>query len=87
MHLFDQRAKHAFGNLEIGDDAVLHRTDRLNVTVRAADHRLRFAANGDDLLRSRIECDDRWLVQDDAFALHIDEGVGSPKIDSDICAE
>jgi hypothetical protein len=70
-------------DLEIGDDAVAQRPDRLNVARRAAEHQLGFLADRQDVLAALDagDRDNRRLVQDDATTLHVDEGVGRPEVD------
>ena len=50
MNLADEVLDHLFRDLEIGDDAVAHRADRLDVAGRAAQHHLGVVADGADLL-------------------------------------
>src|ERR671924_8427 len=40
VHLLDEVAQHLLGHLEVGDDAVLQRPNRLNRPGRAAEHPL-----------------------------------------------
>jgi hypothetical protein len=40
VHLLDEVAQHALRGVEVGDDAVLQRTDRHDVAGRASDHAL-----------------------------------------------
>jgi hypothetical protein len=68
---------------EVGDDAVAQRADGLNVAGRAAQHHLRFVADGQNLLLA-LDLGDRHhrrLVQDDARALDVDQGIGGAQID------
>ena len=48
MHLADEVLDHLLGDFEIGDDAVAHRTDRLDVAGRAPQHHLGVVADGAD---------------------------------------
>jgi hypothetical protein len=50
MRFLDEVAQHRFGDFEVSDDAVLHRTNRDDVAGRAAEHLLRFLADSEDLL-------------------------------------
>jgi hypothetical protein len=83
MHLADEMLDHFLGDLEIGDDAVSHRADRLDIAGGATEHHLGRVADGfDDLLAvAYLERDDGGLVQDDPPAFDIDEGVGGAEID------
>ena len=46
--LADEEAEHRLGDDVVGDDAVLHRPDGLDVAGRPADHLAGFLAHGDD---------------------------------------
>ena len=86
----DEVAQHRLGDLEVGDDAVAQRADRLDVARRAAEHLLGLAADGEHLLaaaRVALHRDDRGLARDDALALDVDERVGRPEIDREIVRE
>ena len=45
----DEMLDHLLRGGEVGDDAVAHRLDGFNRVRRAAEHRFRFLADGDDL--------------------------------------
>ena len=48
------------------------------------DHSFCFAADSQDLPGPLVHRDDGRLIDDDAFAAHVDERVGRPEIDADI---
>ena len=50
---------------------------------RAAEHALGLEADALDPLGFAIDRDDGGLVEDDAFALHVDERVGGAEVDGD----
>src|SRR5690606_28134549 len=85
MHLLDEVLQHLLSDGEVGDHAVLHRTDRRDVSRRASQHVLRFLADRFDLLagaaRLLANRDHRWLVQHDALAANVDQCVGGAQID------
>ena len=85
----DEFFQHVCGDIEIGDDAVLQRTDRGDGTGGTADHFFCFCANGNDLVRggAHVDGDDGGLADDDALALDEDERVGSTKVDTNILSE
>ncbi len=89
MHLADEVLDHLFSNFKVGDHAVAHRADRLDMARRAAQHHLGVIANGEHLLlaAARDDRNDRRLVQNDAPALHIDQRVGGPEVDGHIGRE
>src|SRR5436309_10070450 len=79
VDLLDEVAEHRLGDLEVGDDAVLERPDRLDVAGRTAEHLLRLGPDRDDPPAAPgllVHRHDRGLVADDSLALHVDEGVG-----------
>src|ERR1700732_5120335 len=49
VHLLDEVAQHLLGHVEVGDDAVLQRPDRLDRAGRAAQHPLGLDADRVDL--------------------------------------
>src|SRR3954466_3383130 len=61
MHLLDEVPKHLLGHVEVCDDAVLQRTDRLDRARRAAEHALCLDADGVHLTGALVDRDDRRL--------------------------
>ena len=55
IHLIDEVAKHGLGNLEIGDDAVLHRAYGGNVAGCTTQHFFCLGADGTDLSSRRVD--------------------------------
>ena len=87
MHLADEVLDHLLRDFEIGDDAVAHRADRLDVAGRAAQHHLGVVADGADGFLAAAGGDGghhRGLVEHDAAALDIDQRVRRPKIDGHV---
>src|SRR3569623_1753916 len=81
VHLVDEVLELLLGDGEVGDDAVLQRSDRGDVAGRAADHGLRLGADRGDGLRAArafvlTHGDHRRLVQHDALAAYINKSVG-----------
>ncbi len=85
--LVDEGLEHRLGDFEIGDDAILHRTDGDDVAGRAAEHALGFVADGQDAFGTGFDGDDGGFAQDDAAIADIDEGVGRAEIDADVVGE
>ena len=83
MHLVNEVLDHLLGDIDVGDDSVAERSDGLDLIGRLAHHQLGVLADCLDLLHpvDRLDRDDRWLVQDDAPAAHVNERVGGPQID------
>src|SRR3569833_1113479 len=81
VHLVDEVLEHLLRDGEVGDDAVLQRSDRGDVAGRAADHGLRLGADRGDGLRAArafvlTHGDHRGFVQHDALAAYINKSVG-----------
>src|SRR6185437_14498950 len=75
--------EHRLGDDVVGDDAVLHRPDGLDVAGRPPDHLARLVADRDDPVVV-ADRDDRRLLDDDALALHVHEDVGRAEVDADL---
>ncbi len=86
VHLLDEVAQHLLRHVEVGDDAVLQRTNRLNRSGRAAEHPLRLHADRVHLARALVDRDDRRLRQDDAAPANVDEGVRGSEVDGHVAA-
>src|ERR687887_618795 len=84
MYALDEVAEHLLGHVEVGDHAVLQRSDRLDVRRRAPDHPLGLVADREGRAGERVDRDDRRLVQDDAMPPNVDERVRGPEVDGHI---
>ena len=87
VHLRDEMPQHRLGHFEVGDDAVLQRTDGDDIGRRAAEHAFRLVADGEHFVRAGLHRHDRRLAQDDALILDVDERVGRAEIDADVVGE
>ena len=87
VHALDEVAEHLLADVEVGDHAVLQRTDRLDVLGRAPDHLLRFDADRERTTVARVDRDDRRLVEHDAAPAHVDERVRGAEVDRHVAAE
>jgi hypothetical protein len=85
MHLADEVLQHLLGVGEVGDDAVFHRADRVDVARSAAQHVLGFGADGDyDLAAAGVVVlhrDNGRLIEHDALVTDINEGIGRSQVD------
>jgi len=85
VHLADEILEHFLGDGEVGDHAVLERADGGDVARRAPEHVLGLGADGLDLLAAarRFLADGHHggLVEHDALAADVDQGVGSAEVD------
>ncbi len=80
----DEVGQHLLGDLEVGDDAVLHRLDGHDVARRAPEHLLRVLADRLDAAVDLVDRHDRGLVDDDALASRVHAGIGRAEIDCEI---
>src|ERR1043166_6050054 len=72
VRFLDEILDHLLRHFEVGDDAVLHRTDGDDVARRAAEHFFRFLPDRFDVVVELVDGDDRRLAHDDAFVLRVD---------------
>ena len=86
VHLLDEVPEHLLRDVEVGDDAVLERANRLDRARSAAEHALRFDPDGVYLAAPGIDRDHRRLAEDDAAAPHVDEGVGRTEVHGHVAA-
>src|SRR6266851_3121962 len=92
MYFLDEVLQHLLGNREVRDHAVFHRPDRGDVARRAPEHLFgrkpdflnHFLAVWSTVLANR---DHRWLIEHDAFAAHVNEGVGCAEVDREVVIE
>src|SRR6185436_1145290 len=68
-HHPEEMAQHLFGDMEIGDDPVLHGAHRQDTFRSAAQHPLGLQPDAQDVAGGLIDGGDRRLVQHDPFAL------------------
>ena len=89
MHLADELLEHFLGVGEVGDDAVLHRPVRGDVAGCAAEHALGFGAHRRDFPDAVVVANghDGRLVEHDALAADVDEGIGSTEVDRQVVRE
>ena len=90
VHPRDEVAQHRLGDLEVGDDAVLHGPHRDDVARRAAQHLLGFLAHGEDLLgpvAGPLHGHDGRLVRDDPLAADERQRVRRAEVDGEIVRE
>ena len=87
MHQLDEVAQHLLGGVEVGDDAVLERPDGGDAVRRPPDHALGLVADSEDLAVLLVHGHDGRLVDLDAAAAHVDEGVGGAEVDGHVPAD
>ena len=82
-----QQPDHALGDVEVGDGAAAQRPHGDDVAGRAADHLPGLVAHGQHLAALAVEGDDRRLVQHDAPALGVHQGVGGAEVDGQVASQ
>ncbi|MCY1411172.1 hypothetical protein D9M71_265540 [compost metagenome] len=89
MNLVDKVLQHFFADAEVGDHAVLHRTNGSNIARCTAKHALSFGTDSDDtfLIAVGTNGHNRWLIQDDTALTHVNKGVGSAQVDGKIAGK
>ena len=80
----EQHPDQALGDLEVGDRAAAQRPDRDDVARRAADHLPRVVPEREHLVGAAVHGDDRRLVEDDALAARVHEGVRGAEVDGEV---
>jgi hypothetical protein len=90
VNFLDEVAQHRLSDLEVGDDAVLQRSDGDDVARRAPEHLFCLGTHGEDLAAASgflLHRDHGGLVADDTLALHVDQRVGCAEIDGEVVGE
>ena len=88
VHLLDEMLDHLLGDVDVGDDAVAKRSDRLDGAGSLAHHQLGVVADRLDALDpvQRLDRDHRRLVQHDAATADIDHRVRGAEVDRHVVA-
>ena len=79
VHLLDESPYHHFSRIEVGDHAVLERTDCLDSRIFSFMHQLGLVSKCDAFPAAALDCHDAWLVKYYLIILE-DDGVGSAQI-------
>ena len=85
--LSNEMLEHLLGDLEVGDHAVLHRANGLDVARSLAQHFLGPGADRLDPVGDPVDSDDRRLDHGDSTTPHIDQGIGRSEIDCKVRRE
>jgi len=86
VHLLDEVAEHLLGDVEVGNDSVLERSDGGDRPRRPTEHSLRLDADCVHLARPLVDRDHGRLGEDDAPAANVDERVRGPEVDGHVAA-
>src|SRR5574343_352707 len=92
MHLLDELLEHLLGDGEVGNTAILHRSDNGNRARCLAEHLLGFLTDGLDGffgIGAAFEADGDYgrLIEHDRAAAHIDERIGRAEVDGEVIGE
>jgi hypothetical protein len=87
VRLLDEVGQHLLGDLEVGDDSVLHRLDGDDVARRAAEHLLGVAPDRFDAAVDLVDGHDGGLVDDDALPARVDARVRGAEIDGKVAGK
>ena len=82
--LLDEVIQHLFRHFEVGDHAVLQGADGHDVSGRAAQHLFGVAAHGFHIAIHLVDGDNGRLIDHDAFALGVHQGVGGPQVNGKV---
>ena len=83
--LLDEVLEHRLGDVEVGDDARLHRTDRDDVARRTTEHATRLLTDGQYALRARLNRHHGRFAQHNATIFRINERIRRTEVDTDVC--
>ena len=88
MHLVNEILQHFLGHGEVGDHAILHGSNGRDVARRSAQHGFSLGTYGSDrflapdlIFPNRHH---RRFIENDAFPLTIDQGIGCSKVDGKV---
>src|SRR6185437_3787618 len=86
VDLLDEVTQHLLSHVEVGDHAVLERTNRLNRSGRTTQHPLGLDPDGVHLTGAGVDRDHTRLGQYDAAPADVYERVCRPEIDRHVAA-
>ncbi len=86
VNLLNEIAQHLLGDVEVGDDAVPQRSNRLDVGGGAADHALGLHPHGQRPVGLGVDGYHRGLIEDDALTAHIHQRVGGAQVNGHVPA-
>ena len=83
MHLANEMLDHFLGDFDVGNDAVAQGADGLDAVGGFAHHHLGVIAHGlyGFIAVDGLDRHHRWLVEDDAAILDIDQRIGGAEVD------
>ena len=85
--LLDEGLDHLLGGVEIGDDAIAQRAHGADVAGGAAEHELGLITHRQGHAALEIDGHHRGLLQHDALAGHVHQGVGRAQVDADVAGK
>ena len=87
MGLADEVGQHPFGDLEIGDDTVLQRTDGNDVGGGASHHVLGVPPHGFHLVRVFVDSHDGGLIDHNPLSLGKHQRVGRAQVNGEVAGK
>jgi hypothetical protein len=87
VEFVDEVLDHLAHEIEVGDHAILHRSDREDFAGSSAQHALGLGPEGLDAAGATLDGHDGRLIDDDTATLDMDQCVRRPEIDPDIVGE
>ena len=87
MGLADEVGQHPFGDLEIGDDTVLQRTDGNDVGRGASHHVLGVPPHGFHLVRVFVDSHDGGLIDHNPLSLGKHQRVGRAQVNGEVAGK
>ena len=89
MHFINEILQHFFANTEVGNDAVFHRTNGLNVAGRTPQHAFGVSSdrNHTFLVAFGTNCYHRRLVQHNTLVAHTNQGIGRPEVNGQVAGK
>ena len=80
----DEVAQHGLGHHEVGDHAVADGAGHFDALRGAAQHIVGLVAHRHHGIVAQADGHHRWLMEDNAPALDVDEDIDRPQIDADV---
>jgi len=92
VHHADELLEHLLRHSKVSDDPILHRTNGLDIARHLAQHLFGLVANGFDHFFAAVAAlvsDGHYggLIQNDALALDVNQGIGSAQVNGDVLGE
>ena len=77
MNFLNKVTEHALSGVEVCNHAIFKWTDSDDVAWSTTNHLLGFKSNSENSTSVLVDCNYRWLIQNDATTSYIDERICS----------